>query len=279
MGNITNEKQWAGMERLRFIERAAFWRGWVKRSDLMEHFGVSPAQATADLQKFQELCPDALSYSLNRKRYEGLPGMACSLQEPVFDEAVAFFLGSGFPQAKWGIPSGGVEVLGKVAGVVLPVREGKLLVQRAVLRAILNGLRLRVKYQTMSGKPVSWRWIRPHALGHDGYRWHVRAWGEESEWFLDFVLSRITEVEWPEEAGPLPEQDEDWETWEDLILVPNPVLTPEQQATIAADYGMRNERLKLRVRRAMVDYTLAHLRLPLRSGNEEINKVVLVNRE
>ncbi len=184
------------------------------------------------------------------------------------------FLDSGFRPAKRGIPSGGVKDLGKVAGVVLPVREGKLTVQRAVLRAILNGLRLRVKYQTMGGKPVLWRWVRPHALGHDGYRWHVRAWGEEPGLFLDFVLSRITEAEWPEEAGPLPAPDEDWETWEELILSPNPDLTSEQQAVIAADYGIRQGRLKLRLRRAMVDYTLAHLRLPMRSGNEEVAKVI-----
>jgi hypothetical protein len=54
----------------------------------------------------------------------------------------------------------------------------------------------------------------------------------------------------------------------DLVLVPHSDLSAEQQETIKTDYAMRGGKLKLRVRRAMLDYTLAHLRLPMTSGNE-----------
>ena len=66
----------------------------------------------------------------------------------------------------------------------------------------------------------------------------------------------------------------DWETEEELTFAPHPNLSAEQRETITADYGMEGGNLTLRVRRAMVDYTLAHLRLPMRSGNLEAAKVI-----
>ena len=75
MGNTTNTEQWAAMERLRFIERAAWWRGVVQRQDVSDVFGIGPAQVSADFQKYLEMNPGSLAYSLNRKRYEGQPGM------------------------------------------------------------------------------------------------------------------------------------------------------------------------------------------------------------
>jgi hypothetical protein len=92
MGNATNPEQWAAQERLRFIEKCVFWRGTVNRQDLHRIYGVSQAQASADLQKYQELNPGALVYSLNRKRYEGAPTMRCRLHEPSLEEALVLFL-------------------------------------------------------------------------------------------------------------------------------------------------------------------------------------------
>jgi predicted DNA-binding transcriptional regulator YafY len=269
MGNTTNEKQWAAMERLCFIERAAYWRGWVNRQDLMAMFGLSPAQASADFQKFQELNADALTYNLNQKRYEGSPTMTCRLHEPRIEEAMALFLPLGSATSKNASQPPMPVDQPSVALVTLPVRMASVTVQRAVFRAVLQGLRLRVDYQTMSGKAPAGRWIMPHAFGHDGYRWHVRAWSEGGEHWGDFVLSRIRSAEWPTEAAAvLADEDEDWQTWVDLALVPNLELSDEQQETIKTDYAMRGGKLKLRVRRAMLDYTLAHLRLPMTSGND-----------
>ena len=57
MGNETSVENWAARERLLLVERAAWWRGWIGRGDLVAMFGISPAQASSDLQKYQELNP------------------------------------------------------------------------------------------------------------------------------------------------------------------------------------------------------------------------------
>lgn len=261
MGNATNPEMWAAMERLRFIERAAFWTGAVNRSDLQSVFGVSQAQASADLQKFQELNPGALMYNLNRKRYEGAVGMRCEIHQPRLEEAMAQFLGEGVVATPLVRAPMQAEMGLRVAAVTLPVREAGLAVQRAVFRAVLHGLRVRVNYHSLTGKSEGWRWLAPHAFAHDGYRWHVRAWCEKNLAFRDFVLSRMKAAELPVEVAVVPETDVEWETWEEIVLVPAAQLSEAEKKTVALDYAMRGGKLRLRVRKAMRGYTLGHLRL------------------
>ncbi|MEX2579286.1 MAG: WYL domain-containing protein [Verrucomicrobiales bacterium] len=267
MSNATNPEAWAAQERLRFIERCLYWRGWVKRRDLGEGFGISLAQASADLQRYFELNPLAARYDTRAKRYRSEPGMTCVLHVPRIEEAMACYLEGGAGGAI--APASAETPGGRIARVSLPVREASPAVQRAVFFATLTGLRLRIHYGSLTGRRAArWRWIAPHAFGHDGYRWHVRAWCEENEEYRDFVLSRISESEWPEEAAAPPRRDEDWETWEELELQPHSALDDDQRLSVEADFAMRNGRLVVRVRRAMRDYLLAHLRLTAWDGEE-----------
>ena len=254
---------WAAQERLRFIERALFWRGQVKRKDVREGFGISLAHTSGDFQRYFELNPDAARYDLRAKCYKGQPGMQCVLHAPRLEEALALYLGDG---ARGALVMGDAGA-GRVARVMLPVREASLSVQRAVFQAALYGLRLRIKYGSLTGRrEAGWRWIWPHAFAHDGYRWHARAWCEDNEAYRDFVLSRIRKCEINDRSttsfgSPLP-VDVDWETWEVLTFKANPMLPDDQRETIEADFGMISGKLEIHVRRAMRDYTLAHLRLP-----------------
>lgn len=261
MGNISNPENWVARERLRFIERAVFWRGWLQREEMARVFGLSVQQCSADLQRYQELNPGALIYSLNRKRYEGAPAMRCSLHEPRLEEAMSTFLEDAGSWQSQPCPvwSGGGS---KVVRVELPRREAGLDVQRRMFLAVLHAKRVRIHYLSMNSAKANWRWIRPHALGHDGYRWHVRAWNEETGDFRDFVLSRMQSADWPEEDAPLPSPDTEWETWETLSLVPNPALSTEHRAAVQEDFGLKSGKLELKVRQAMLPYTLDHLRLP-----------------
>src|SRR5215475_10937298 len=100
MGNRTNPAKWDARQRLEFIEEAAFWRGWVQRSDLGNRFGLSRPQASADLKSYQELNPNALRYDLHAKRYWGTEAMKLAITDPDFVRATHRFLG---PEAK-GLP-------------------------------------------------------------------------------------------------------------------------------------------------------------------------------
>jgi hypothetical protein len=283
MANSTNPENWAAQERLRFIERSLWWRGEVKRKDLRELFGISLAQASSDLQRYLETNPTAARYDLKGKTYRGEPFMVCVYHEPRLEEALSLFLGEsgggGYAMAVSGRAMLEPRATDRVTRVLLPLREGSATVARAVFQAVCAGLRLTMEYGSMTGRRGSGeakqRSVVPHAFAHDGYRWHVRAWCEENADYRDFVLSRIRTAEWPTEAAgnDLP-SDEDWETFEELVLVPNPKLEQERQDSIAGDFGMSGGRLCLRVRRAMRRYTLLHLRLAP-EGESEVERWVV----
>lgn len=262
MSNTNNPEAWAAQERLRFIERSLWWRGQVKRRDLREIFGISLAQASADLQRYFEMNPLAARYDLKAKCYRGEPHMTCQLHSPRLEEALALYLNGGNPGPST-INHSGAPGNARVSRVALPSREALLGVQRAVFFAVSHGLQIRIRYGSMSGRSeAGWRSIAPHAFGYDGYRWHTRAWCETNGDYRDFVLSRIHECEWPVESAVEHIADTDWNMWETLVLVPHPELDETRRQTIATDFQMTDGRLELRTRRAMRDYLLAHLRLP-----------------
>ena len=155
---------------------------------------------------------------------------------------------------------------GCIAVLKMPVREASAAVERRVFLAVLNGLRIKVRYASVNSGKEEWRWLRPHALGHNGARWHVRAWCEKNSDFRDFTLSRIAEIEWSREQAALPAQDKDWEQWVTLQVRPHKGLSDEQRKAVERDYAMRNGVLKLKVRKAMEGYLRDRLGLTMADG-------------
>lgn len=233
-------------------------------------FGISAAQASSDLQKYQEVNAGALVYQMSRKRYEGAEGMRCVLHTPRLEEGMGAFLGagrlSGFSDSagEGAVNSGG----SRVVCVGLPSRKGKPEVERACVLAVCGEMRLRVRYWSVNSGRASWRELAPHAFGYDGYRWHLRAWCYEREAFRDFVLGRIEKVEWPvADEGGLP-VDEDWETFVEVKVRANTEMSDSARRAIEMDYGIRkNGVLKMSVRVAMRGYLLDHLRMGREDGS------------
>lgn len=266
MGNLTNERNWAARERLRRVELMLWWRGWAGRADLTEGFGISAAQASGDLQRYAELNPGALVYATKRKRYEGTSEMRCILHEPKLEEAVGLFCGGGVPlwEQRPAIDATGdsQQAAADKVDVFRPlVRRASPEVERRVFLAMQQGRRIRVGYASLSKRKPEWREIAPHALGHDGYRWHVRAWCFNHEEFRDFAPSRMNGADWPAGEFTPPVIDVDWETIETVVLVPHSGLSPEQRRAIEVDYGMIHGKISIPIRRAMREYILAHCRV------------------
>ncbi len=256
MPNLTNEENWAAKERLRRVEFLLWWRGWVGRQDLVEVFGISPAQASGDLQRYAAMNPGAMIYHTSRKRYEATESMVCKLHDPSFEEAVRVLLDGVLP-CRHGLEAGNPDSRLEVIG--LPARRLDVRIARRVLMALLGKHRLCVRYHSVSSGKDDWRVLAPAGLAWDGKRWHVRAWcGTRMEW-RDFVLGRISDAEWPSgPAGKLPDDDE-WMTFQTVKLRLNPELTDKQREGLRMDYGMEGDTLEMRVRSSMRNYLLAEM--------------------
>jgi hypothetical protein len=77
--NATNPESWFPRCRMAWLERYAKAAGHVGRGDLTATFGISPAQASSDLQAYLAENPDALTYSTSRKRYEWNDGASLAI--------------------------------------------------------------------------------------------------------------------------------------------------------------------------------------------------------
>lgn len=252
MGNTTNPDRWDVRRRLEYIELAAFWRGWIQRSDLATEFGLSLPQTSSDIQAFLALHPDALHYDLKAKRYLGARDMNLKLASFDLAQAVTRFLGK---DEKSALPGA------RFASIDLPFRAIPPSVARDLFRAVVGSLTVEIHYLSIHGNSEEWRSISPHAFAHDGYRWHVRALCHRDQSYKDFVLGRISKTRPPEEKTLPKIPDSDWNSWETIRLKPHSGLTPIQRRAIELDFEMKRGVVALTVRKSMKNYTLAYLRL------------------
>jgi hypothetical protein len=251
--------RWGQERRLEFIEFRLLWDGRINRSALVDHFGISVPQASIDLSRYAELAPANLSYDKTAKAYLIGPRFA-----PVFGEAQSrryltqlWSLGTGLESPRQSFIGWHPEL----ALVRMPERNIDVLVLATILRGIGAARQVRVNYQSLSQPDTSRRSIEPHALAHDGSRWHVRAWCAQRRAFRDFVLSRIHSATLEGDREVDPKSDAHWHQIVEIEVAPRAGLTPAQRATVAHEYDMEGGLLRLSTRAAMLHYVVRHLQL------------------
>lgn len=270
--------RWSVERRLQFIEERLFWLGDVNRGDLIQRFGVSPSQASKDIARYFELKPTGVAYDKSAKRYVAGEDFRPVIAAP----DASRFLGE-LRLADLGILSKEETLVGDVVpfdATPVPERSIDPYVLRAVLAAIRDRHGLSVTYQSMSREEPSRRKIDPHAIAHDGFRWHTRAFDHESGEFRDFVLGRIARPKADLASQSRPEDDWDWQSFVTLTIEPHPGLTPAQARAIAIDYGINRGSTRIKVRRALLYYALKRLGLdvPPNARKPQDQHIVLANR-
>ena len=250
-------------QRMEHIERCLFWKGELQRADVVDYFGINPAQAAADFRDYMLVAPGNMDYNKSRKRYLPLPTFTPQFIHPAsLDE----FIGMKSPVIE-------------VEECPLPPRVASPETLQAVIRAIRCREALEIRYQSMTDPKPSWRWVSPHAFASDGDRWHVRAFCHKRGDFRDFVLGRIIATRHSKPTGATPSKDEDWHTFVTVVLTPNPQLSEDQQTAIAAEHNMpRNHVLKLRLRKAMLFYLNARFS-PQPESVAAAHQLVVVQQE
>lgn len=249
--------RWSVERRLELIEFRLHWEGRLNRRDLMEAFGVSAQQASADIARYEDVAPGNMEYDRSTKTYVRTVGFKPRLIDPSASDYLneMRLVAEGLRQTAW---------IGEAPPVgILPVHARSIGASqlRSVLSAIRDGEAIEILYQSFSKPDPEWRWIAPHALGFDGVRWHARAWCLRSKMFKDFSLARIQRSRLGKPFAMDPEQDRDWLESIDITVVPDPTLSPAQRRAIELEYGMKDGKLKIPVRRAFLTYALRRLGL------------------
>jgi predicted DNA-binding transcriptional regulator YafY len=251
--------RWGVEQRLEFIEFRLFWEGHVNRGDLMSAFGVSVNQASTDLNRYIGMAPDNMQYDKSARAY--VRGAAFA---PLYLKPDASRYLAQLRSVADGILDRADAWIGQFPSydaAPTPVRGVSAKTLRSVIAAIRRSEAIEIKYQSLSRPEPRWRWIAPHAVGFDGFRWHTRAFCLTDQSFKDFLLSRIIETRGTKPSEAEPETDADWNEHVTLEIGPHPELSDTQQKVIALDYGMRSGKAKIPVRKALLYYALKRLGL------------------
>lgn len=270
--------RWGQERRLAFIDFRLQFEGKLNRVDLCQFFGISIPQASQDLAKYAAFAPDNLRYDASGKVF--IRG-ECFCPRYGSNDAGAYL--KDILALENGIIRPDTSFIGSVPpyGIVPTLKRpmaAKLLA--TVLAAIRERHSIEINYQSISSEHPTLRAISPHALGHDGFRWHIRAYCHRREAFTDFVFGRILDIEPSDLAWVDAENDVAWHRHVTLELAPNPSLSSAQQAGLALDYGMADGHVRVETRQALLFYTLRRLGLN-RNGDAEGTEqhIVLTNKD
>lgn len=268
--------RWGTEKRLEFIEFRLFWEDGINRADITDFFGVSVPQASKDLTQYRELAPENIHYDLSEKRYVATPAFAPRFLKPDPDrylsqlQLIAEEIMS--PRETW------LQHVPDPAAMPIPHRRIDVTVLRSLLDVIRRKRSVEIFYQSMNkSRPEPlWRRITPHAFGHDGMRWHVRAYCHIDRKFKDFILSRTTQVRGEDIPAADATRDTIWSTYFTVLLKPNPKLSKGQQDTVAAEHGMTDACAEVRLRKAMLYYFEKRMRLDLAEESAKPQEVPLI---
>ncbi|ECW3616562.1 WYL domain-containing protein, partial [Salmonella enterica] len=254
----TRTGHWGQERRLEFIDFRLLWEGRLNRADITEFFRISVPQASLDLAKYQEIAPGNMVYDRTQKTY-----IATVDFKPLF----ASFDSNHYLNELLGRENGIVDPddsfigwVPPVASLPLPARHVQPEILIGLIQAMQKKQALVVDYRAMTNEPAI-RTLYPTAFAHDGHRWHIRAYCFKSEMFKDFVLGRFFEIVEFVSPPALVPQDNDWDTFIDVIIGPNPNYDDKKRLSIEHDYQMINGEAKIRIRKAQLYYLNRRLNL------------------
>ena len=271
--------RWGVRRRLEFIDFRLFWDGRFNRSDLSSTFGISPQQASADIAQYEKIAPQNLRYDRAEKAYQRDPAFAPAFIGETIErfllQLVAIENRWMRPEDTWFDATPSVEV------ITLGRRTTDPTVLLRVLDAIRNRLEIDIEYASLTGSVQPSRAIAPHALSHSAGRWYVRSWSREHNDFRDYNLNRIGTVNGQRPSPVDPKLDFEWVHIIDLVMVPNPCLSPERQVAVASEHGMNLGRLVRPCRLSLSFYLMSEYNLDVEVGvlKPEKQQIILHNQD
>lgn len=270
---------WGAERRNAFIEFRVFWHGRINRADLIDTFGISLQQASLDLAGYADKWKRNLIYDKSQRAYIRGKAFKPRFIRPSAEDYLAHL--RAVDQGLVSHDQSWISVFPSYGATPTPARGVAPETLRDVLAAIHAPAALEITYQSMSRPEPSARWIEPHALAFDGFRWHARAFCQNDHVFKDFLLSRIVEIGAQGPATADLHTDADWHNEAVLEIGPHPDLSPTQRRAIEMDYGMEEGKVKIPVRRALLFYALKRLGLDTDPAARppQDQQIVLTNRD
>ena len=273
------ELKWDVRQRLTLLEANCLLTGRLQTNDLQAIFGIKRVQASRDISRYRAMRPNNLRYDPSQRCY-----LASDEFDPVFLPDTS---GNTLLSALRCARSPLSVILLRTPPVTAHVEPTgptiDLPVVRHVVRAIVHkeAIEATLEQRGETGQDMLW----PHTLVWNGYRWHARCYSEQAGAFTDIPLHSIIKAPPPLPRGQGAEDqrgeqaDSAWQEQLTVTLVPAASLDQTQRNEVMNHYGMREERLELTVRLAMLRDTLRFFHLPVAGDSGMSNQELQVANE
>jgi hypothetical protein len=249
MNKEISQLGWSQQQRFHFMERQLLWGRRLTLSMVQEAFDISRNQASRDIKLYRQLFPENVpAYNPADQCYRPSKTFAPMFAVTEPHELLTIINN----QEQHSVELDAVAVLSR------HILEGVL---PAVLTALEYKSAFEAIYASASNPIGTKRTLVPSAIVYVDNRLHLRAWCNGRKEYRDFVLSRILTVpKLLRQKLDLP-MDKNWETWIDVVLIPNPKLSSDGKELITREYQL-SRKGSIKVRAALVHYFLQTNFLP-----------------
>ena len=271
--------KWEQQQRLTILELIVLFRGQLTTKALTETFGVGRVQASKDFSFYQKHYPQNLEYNRRKKHYLPADRFVPGFLPENGDEMLKMYCQYMQPKAFLFFGENRFKVSLEVITPINRVMDWQVVSR--ISQAIYQARNIRIEYQPMSREEPEVREIAPHSFVFNGYRWHVRAYCTIKKKFQDFLPTRILGAPYLGEATQFGvSEDRDWNETVEVVLVPSPQYAANRRRVIAHEYGMKEDQLKIVLKKALVGYYLQYLRLDREDTEKDPHQQIIVsNRE
>lgn len=271
--------RWSQERRLEFIDYRLQWDGQINRSSLTDFFGISMPQASLDIAEYSKLAESNLEYDTRARVYRATDTFKAVFSSTSVERYLEDLLRVTVqPEGPYG------SFQGWQCPVAVVPKLGRRLnadIVGVILRAIRGNESVELFYQSLTDPEGGERMLSPHALVHDGNRWHVRAYCHKHRAFQDFSLNRIKHCKYVEPDRDRADEDFAWNTMVDVVLTPHPGLTLAQRKLVENDFLMENGEMHVECHQALLMYLLFQLNLNEDQADQkpEVIQLALKNRD
>jgi hypothetical protein len=237
-----DDLKYAQRERLIYLDQCFAWRGTANRSDLIDRFGVSTAQAALDFKTYLERATQSPPlYDATRKTYLAADPHVSLCPDDLFQD--------------WqGILSG--EESERFDELPSLNRHIDVTIVSKLYQAMTERKAIEVKYVSMTTGNEDAQWIAPTSFASEGERLHFRGFSFQHEEYRDYIPVRIGrsssfETRSLDEALP---PDDNWNTFVQIHLIPKSNLSELQKTAVRREYGFTGPTLCIETRKALEFY-------------------------
>ncbi len=260
-------------KRLALVEMILLWEGHLTAKQLQLYYEITRPTAQKLIEQYKQTYPDNTFY------YDA--SLKCHVPSGEFKA----LLSSGDLNEYQHYLSASVKqepTANTISSIYhhlpLPKRNTSPKLVRHVIQACRKQQKIDIGYYSIKSGDIEARIISPHTLVNDGVRFHVRAYCEKNKQYRDFVLSRfhdeIEECAY-KQAEFTQKDDSEWNTWLDIVLQPDPRLSTNKRKAIEMDYLMKEGKLIIPCRAALIKYLLQHLHLNALHQHPEGQQIIV----